>query len=132
MITDAHRERERAGSLPQGRIRGIVMGHEVSPEGRDRDGPGHADECVNLSVTESDVHGVIPGDSVSLRMSEPRDANYLLSDLPKGFSQGGMDPVPDGSEVTFLQCGRGQWGHLETTSYDLDTIERPEPQPTLG
>ncbi len=125
MITDAHRERELAGRVRVGTVRGVIVDYRI--EG---DVETSADlDALSLLVTGSDIPSVVAGQTISVRMPRPMDGNFLLRDLRAGFSMGDLEPVPEGSEVTFAGCESKGTDHVDVTSYEIDSIERPDPGP---
>ena len=127
MKNDAHRQRVEQGGLPSGTVRGIVEAYELAGE-RIPDPEG---DVIRLTVTDSDVDGVVPGQVVVVAMPESEDTNFCLRDLASGFAIGGLDPVPEGSEVAFAHCVVDGTGRVEASSYDLTDIVRPSASPVM-
>ena len=107
------------------RVRGVVEEYLCAEEA----GPSSVYDSLRIVVTETDSRVTAVGDVVFVTMPEPLDANLGVRDLATGFSRGDIDPVPEGSEVTFLHCFRLEDGTVEAMSYDVASIVRPPPSP---
>lgn len=120
MITDEHKGRVLAGTLPQGNVRGTIERYDIAPD------EDYVSDTLALTVTESDVDGIAPGQSITVAFAHPKEGNLLVRDLQNGFGGGGLEPVPVGGEVTFSHCERTAEGEIDAAAYEIDTISRPE------
>lgn len=122
MHREGHRRIAQDGRF-MGTVRGVVVSYHdrapARPEGT----------YLNLRIEEIDLPDFdgdgFAGRVVAVRIGVPADANFLLKDLRDGFADGGLEPVPEGSVVTFGGAEIVNVDEIEVSGYDIDSIRRP-------
>lgn len=102
-----------------GTIRGVIDAY------LDLGSPDPALVAARLRVDECSLAEAVAG-TVTVRMPRPADANLLVKDLRDGYDAGGLDPVPEGSLVTFTGAEPVSFDEIEASGYEAESIVRPE------